>query len=648
MEHISHEPQTARGIPMACLSFNRAALACGVLLSILSPLSAQEESQNSKRPNILWIVSEDNSVYLGCYGHPDAKTPRLDQLASEGILYENAFANVPVCAPNRSTLITGMYASSIGTEHMRSRNFVPPQEIPFYSKYLKDARYYCTNNSKTDYNLDPYQQAAWNEMTRGDHHNRKPGQPFFAIYNIQTSHESSLHKPLDQSLLKAQVTIPPYHPDTPEIRANWAMYHQIITRMDSQVGEILDQLEKDGLADDTIVFYYSDHGGILTRSKRFLYDSGVHIPLIVRFGKNFAHLAPQKPGSRTDRLVSFVDLPPTLLSLAGIGVPKPMQGKAFLGEQDSEPRDYVYHLRGRMDERYDFSRGVRDKQFKYIRNYNPHRIYGQHLQYLWKMATTISWEAAYKAGKCEGPQKFFWEPKPPEELYDTKADPWEVKNLANDPKYADVLDRMRKANREHLLSIRDSGFFPEGEMVRQAEGSSIYELVRDEKKYPLERIMDIAELATVGDAKNLPQLTELLQDDHSVIRYWAATGLVILGKEALEKEFNTSRDVRPQPPARRNLLLKLRKRLSDESPDVQVAAAEALANLGETEKAVEHLAGLLDHDNQWVALRAANVLELIGEPARAALPALERAAKQTKHDYVQRAAEHTVELLKGN
>lgn len=602
------------------------ALALALSLSCGSLAIAQDQG---KKPNILWIVSEDNSVFLGCYGYPDARTPRLDKLASEGILYENAFANVPVCAPNRCTLITGVYANSLGTEHMRSRNFVPPQRIPFYSQYLKDAGYYCSNNSKTDYNLDPYQKEAWHQMTNGDHHKRQKGQPFFAVYNIGTSHESSLHRPLDQRLLNADVTIPPYHPDTPEIRANWAMYHQVITRMDSQVGEILDRLEKDGLADDTIVFYYSDHGGILTRSKRFLYDTGVHVPLIVRFGKNFAHLAPEKPGTKTDRLVSTVDLPPTLLSLAGIKVPEHMQGKAFLGEQTAGPRDYVYHLRGRMDERYDFSRAVRDKQFKYIRNYNPHRIYGQHLQYLWKMATTNSWQAAYKAGKCVGPQKFFWEPKPVEELYDTKADPWEVKNLTSDPKYAEVLNRMRNANRDHILAIRDSGFMPEGEMVREAEGTSIYELVRDDNRYPLKQVLEIAEMATLGDAKNLPRLTELLKADHPVIRYWAATGLVILGENA--------------SPAKADL----QKLLSDESPDVQIAAAEALANLGESEKAVDHLAGLLAHDNQWVALRAANVLEVIGEPARNALPALEQAAKQNRHDYVKRAAEHTVEVLKG-
>ncbi len=619
---------------MACKSLVRLALTLSLLFAILSPLSAQDQP---KRPNILWIVSEDNSTYLGCYGCADAHTPRLDQLAAEGILYENAFANVPVCAPNRCTLITGMYASSLGCQHMRSKNFVPPKSVPFYSQYLKDAGYFCTNHSKTDYNLSPYQNSAWNEMTKGDYHDRKPGQPFFAVYNLGVSHESSLHnKEPVKKLLNAKVEIPPYHPDLPEIRADWAMYHQILTKMDAEVGQILDRLEKDGLADDTIVFYYADHGGILTRSKRFLYDTGVRVPMIIRFGKNFADLAPQKAGTRTDRLVSFVDFAPSLLSLAGIPVPKHFQGEAFLGKQTAKPREYVYVLRGRMDERYDFSRGVRDKNFKYIRNYNPHRIYGQHLNYLWKMATTNAWEAAYKAGKCEGPQRFFWEPKPPEELYDTQADPWEVKNLAGDAKYAKDLDRMRKANRAHLLAIRDSGFIPEGEMVKEAAGSSIYALVRDEKRYPLKRILPLVELAT-GNTEQLDMfqliLPELLMDESPIVRYWAATGAVILGKKAVKDP-----QVKPL----------LEKRLKDESADVQIAAAEALANLGETQLAVKHLAGLLADDNQWVALCAANVLEVIGESARAALPALEKAAKQNKHDYVKRAAEHTVEVLKGS
>ena len=582
----------------------------------------------AKQPNIVWIVSEDNSPYLSCYGYPDAKTPNLDKLASEGILYENAFVVAPVCAPNRNCIITGMYPSSNGCQHMRSKNFVPQEKIQFFTKHLKDAGYFCTNNSKTDYNLSPYQDKAWDMMSRGDHRKRKDGQPFFAVYNIGTSHESSLHKPLDKSLFKADVTIPPYHPDTPEIRANWAMYHQIISRMDQQVGDRVKQLEDEGVLDDTIIFYYSDHGGILTRSKRFLYDTGVHVPMIVRFGKNFQHLDPRKPGSRTDELVSFVDLAPTVLSLAGVNAPDYMQGRAFLGKRKGEARDYVFCLRGRMDERYDFSRAVRDKRFKYIRNYNPHRIYGQHLQYLWKMPATNSWEAMYKAGKCNEAQSAFWEEKPAEEFYDTEKDPWEVNNLADDPKYQEVLEKMRKENREQLLRIRDSGFLPEGMMVEMGnEAGSIHALVRDEKKYPLEKLMTAAELASNPSADDLPKLEKMLEAKHPAERYWGAVGCIILDNEA-----SSAKDS----------LVEMAKR--DDDPNVRIAAAEAAAAHGELELCLDVCVELLSHENEWVALHAANVLQHLGDKAKPVLDDIQKAAKTSKN-YVNRSTSTTASQL---
>lgn len=595
-------------------------------LALLLAATSFAQAAAPKQPNILWIVSEDNSTFLGCYDYPDANTPNLDRLASQGILYRNAFANAPVCAPARCTIITGVYPPSMGTQHMRSKNLVPADRIKFFTHYLREAGYYCSNNSKTDYNLSPYQNDAWNQMTGGDHTKRKAGQPFFAVYNIGTSHESSLHKPLDKSLMDADVVVPPYQPRTPEITANWAMYHQIVTRMDSQVGQILEKLEKEGVADDTIVFYYGDHGGILPRSKRFLYDTGTHVPMIVRFGKNVAHLAGEKPGTKTDRLVSFVDLAPTVLSLAGLDLPDYLQGEAFLGPKAAKPRDYVYLFRGRMDERYDFSRAVRDQQFKYIRNYNPHRIYAQHLDYLWKMPATRSWQAAYLAGKCEGPQRYFWETKPEEELYNTSKDYWEVKNLANDPQYADTLERMRKANREHLLSIHDSGFIPEGEMHRLAGQEPIYDLVRDPSRYPLMQVIAAADLATAGKPENREALEKLLQSDNSVLRYWGATGLLILGEEGSSAK-----------PA-------LEKVLDDASPDVRITAAEALVNLGDQERGLAVLTDALTNNSEWVALHAANSLEEVGDAAQAVKQELRDAAKNKK-GYVERAASYTVEKL---
>ena len=597
------------------------------LVGILVVPHLLHAQQTKKRPNILWIVSEDNAPFLSCYGYPDANTPNLDRLATQGILYQNAFASAPVCAPARSSIITGMYPPCIGTQNMRSKNPVDPKQFPFFVKYLKDAGYYCSNNSKTDYNLSPYQRSAWNMMRRGQYNRRKRGQPFFAIYNVGISHESSLHKPLNENLFKAKVTIPPYHPDTPEIRANWAMYHRIITRMDKRVGELLNRLKRDGLQDDTIVFYYADHGGILPRSKRFLFDTGVHVPMIVRFGKNFAHLAKQKPNTKTDRLVSFVDLAPTVLSLAGIQVPSHMQGQAFLGRQATPPRSYVYFFRDRMDERYDMMRAVRDKRFKYIRNYNPHRIYGQHLNYLWRMPATRSWEAAYKAGKCKGPQRFFWEPKPAEELYDTKNDPWEVNNLANNPKYRNQLDRLRGANAMHMLAIRDSGFLPEGEMISRASNDPIYTMANDPKRYQVNRTIIAAEFAT-RKSTGIDDLMAMVKDSDSAIRYWGVVGLTIQGKKAASAKA---------------ILAQLAK--SDTSGDVQVAACEALVKLGQTKLGVNQLRKLLKHQNFYVKLRAINVLEVVVKHARPALGDLETVVRQNKGGYLKRSAEHVVQLL---
>jgi len=584
------------------------------------------------RPNILWIVSEDNGPFLGCYGDEFADTPNLDRLARDGILYENAVANAPVCAPARSTIITGVYATAMGTHHMRSSNRIPTGTIKLFPAYLREAGYFTSNRSKTDYNLSPVEKDAWNQITGGHWRNREPGQPFFSVFNIGTSHESSLHgSKVHEEYLKEDFTLPPYHPDTPEIRSNWVEYYRIVSRMDAQVGEILADLEKDGLADDTIVFYYADHAGILTRSKRFLFDTGVHVPMIVRFPKKWQHLAPAEPGSRLDRNVAFVDLAPTVLSLAGIDAPDYMQGVAFLGPKAGEPRAYNYVFRGRMDERYDMMRAVRDGQYKYINNYMPHRIYGQHLNYLWRMPATQSWERAFKAGKTNEVQSRFFGPKAAEELYDHTKDPWEVNNLAGDPAYADVLKRMREANREHLLTIRDAGFLPESEMVDRAarNNTTVCEMARDERLYPLTRLIEAADTASSRDPGALPKLIEYMGDADPGIRYWGAVGCAVLEKQAA-----AAADT-------------LRKLLEDPTPSVRITAAEALYRMGHTDEARPVIVGALEDPNSWAALRAVNILQSLGpEALKAALPELAKAAK--RGGYVQRAAGWAVESVGGS
>ncbi len=599
-------------------------LAGTISISAATRKFTEQVSSPADKPNILWITSEDNSPLLGCYGDTFATTPNLDKLAAESIVYDNAFANISVCAPARFTILTGMYACSMGTHNMSSRYPIPDFVKP-YPHYLREAGYYCTNPGKTDYNYETDDKSHWDE---GSYHDRRQGQPFFHIVNITKSHESSIHEQRPTRHDPQKVTLPPYHPDTPQIRQNWAQYYDSVEDMDKEVGKILHELEKDGLAENTIVFYFADHGGVLCRSKRFLYDSGTHVPMMIRFPKKYRHLAPGEPGSRNDRLVSFVDLAPTLLSLAGINIPEHMQGEAFLGDGQKGPRSYVYLFRDRMDERYDMMRAVRDKKYKYIRNYFPHRIYGQHLEYLWKAAATRSWEEEYLAGRCNKVQSIFWGKKSPEELYDITSDPWEVNNLAEDPQYRDVLERMREENLKWTREIGDAGFLPEGEMIDRCAGTTAYELMDHKSSRERNLIFETAEMASLGDVGNLPELIERLGNEESVVRFWAATGCAILGTKA-----------KPAVPVLLNML-------NDESADVSIAAAEALCSLEETANAIPVLSKHLRNENLKIALHAANVLDALGEKTSPALTDLENVFLETEDDYLKRSTSRTISVLK--
>ena len=613
------------GVEITRRRFIKASCLSGMAMALSRQLPG--ETPKPAKPNFLWITSEDNGPFLGCYGDSFATTPHLDKLASEGALYENAFANAPVCAPARFTIITGTYAPAMGTQHMRSTNAIPAR-IRFLPQYLREAGYYCANNPKEDYNtLKP--AGAWNESSgRAHYRKRATGQPFFSVFNLAVSHESSIHK--SSGTLKhdpARVVLPPYHPDTPEIRHDWAQYYDKVQEMDAQAGKLLRELEEAGLAEDTIVFYFADNGGVLPRSKRFLYDSGTRIPLIIRFPKRFQHLAPGKPGAKLNRLVSFVDLAPTLLNLAGIEIPAHMQGQAFLGPRQQPPRQYVYLFRDRMDERYDLMRAVRNKRFEYIRNYMPHRIYGQHLEYLWRAPAARSWERAYREGKCNEAQSAFWKTKPAEELYDIKADPHEVRNLAHDPEYRDVLSRMRRANAKWIREIHDTGFIPEAEMLERIGKGNAFDVVQD-KEYPLERIIETAEAASENDPGRLPLLLERLRDKESIVRYWAATGCAALGEKA-----GSAAD-------------QIGRVLSDPCASVRVAAAEAMCRMGRPDQGIPVLIAALKSTNPRLVLHALNVLESLGQQARPALAATAALTSEGTDPHAARAAEHLAAALK--
>jgi uncharacterized sulfatase len=437
-------------------------------LSLVALLLSASLAAAESRPNILWISLEDISPDLGCYGDAQAITPNMDSLAKAGTKFTRAFTHAGVCAPSRSGIITGMYPTTIGTHYMRCKG-VPPAYVKCFPEYLRAAGYYCTNDNKTDYNFD-VPQTAWDDTRPGAHWRNRPekGQPFFSVINLTTTHESQIRLPAKQQQARrnqlaenerhdpAKMVLPPYYPDTPVVRRDLANYYDNLTFADKRVGEILQQLEADGLAENTIVFCWGDHGRGLPRGKRWVYDSGIRVPLIVRWPGKL------EPGSVRDDLVCFLDLAPTVLSLAGIERPKHFQGQVFLGGERAPERDYIYAARDRMDERLDIIRAVRDKRFKYIRNYRPDLPYAQPIAYMDEMPTMQEWRRLAAAKELKFPQTIFFEPtKPVEELYDTDADPHEVNNLAGKAEFEKELVRLRAAHEKWRTDTADLGLVPE-------------------------------------------------------------------------------------------------------------------------------------------------------------------------------------------
>ena len=558
-----------------------------------------------EQPNILWITSEDNGPHLGCYGDSFAVTPNLDRLAKRSLRYTKASSTAPVCAPARTTIISGIYPPATGAEHMRSMTRLPV-DFKMYPVYLRELGYYCTNNSKEDYNLEKVGNV-WDESGRKAHWKNRPnGKPFFAIFNHTISHESQIRNkinPADRIHDPAKVSLPTYHPDTPEVRKDWAQYHDRITMMDKLVGKNLRELKEAGLADDTIVFYYGDHGSGMPRSKRWPYFSGLNVPLIIHVPEKFKHLAPPeyKTGGTSDRLVGFIDLAPTLLSIAGSKAPAHMQGHAFMGQQTAPAQKFSFGFRGRMDERYDMVRTVFDGRHVYIRNYMPHKPYGQYLDYMFQTPTTRVWHDLYHAGKLNAAQSIFWQTKPSEELYDLEADPDEVNNLATSKDHSDVMKRMRRAHRSWAAKVRDVGFLPEAEIHSRAGNDSPYEMGHDDSRYDFNAIFQAANIATRKGKKATEQLPGLIKNDDSAVRYWAAMGYLIRGKNGVRK-------------GRESLVAAL----EDKSPSVRIIAAEALGRYGrniEAKRATKVLMQYADPAKNGICLSmyALNALDVIGE-----------------------------------
>jgi len=479
----------------------RATHVAATILSTLSLVICASIAKAIDRPNILLLLAEDMSPRVGAFGDPVAVTPHLDALAAEGVRYDNVFTTAGVCAPSRAALITGIHQNSLGAGHMRSHGFdqaeykaVPPPSVKAFPELLRATGYYTYVSSKLDYQFSgtrvgqgPF--TIWDEEAFSPSsvswRNRPAGSPFFGMYAYMETHESGLfprwswpqsivhlvmgafqtflHWDGEDVVEPGDVTVPPYYPDTADVRKDIAQHYNNIYTMDLRVGELLADLERDGLADETIVIWSTDHGDGLPRAKREIFDSGIRVPMIIRWPDKYRP-AHAEPGQLDHRLISFVDLAPQILALAGVPIPDMMDGHPFV---DGPPREYIFAARDRMDEWPDRQRAVRNAHYKYVRNYAPGTIAAKRLAFRENLAIMQSLWAEWEAGRMDANQKRWFESRPEEELYEVSADPHELVNLAKDPSHIEALLELRSALAEWQARVVDLATEPETAMAER-------------------------------------------------------------------------------------------------------------------------------------------------------------------------------------
>ena len=531
-----------------------------ILLLVVSPLW-------SKRPNVVFLVSEDNSIhYLKHYGAKFGAMPNIEKMAKAGLTFDHAFSNAPVCSVARSTLATGILAPRGGFQYHRKSALA--KGVKPWTALLRKAGYYCANNSKTDYNFYTAKGEAWNESSRKASWRKRPDKnaPFFYMQSFGACHESSLHFPA--KLMQSErtktpvdtVKLHPYHPDTPTFRYTLARYFDRMTMVDGQMGAVLQKLKEDGLLEDTFVFYFGDHGGVLPRGKGYAYESGLHVPLVVRIPENFKQLADHERGTRTDGFVSFIDFGPTVLNLAGLSVPEEMDGSAFLGKgttaKELASRDEAFGYADRFDEKYDLVRTLRKGKWKYVRNYQGFYPDGLQNNYRYRMLAFAEWRELYKAGKLNAYQRQFFEPRPAEQLFDLSQDPHEVNDLSQNPAHREVLLDMRRRMTAKVKGIHDLSFYPESHMVAHA----LEDGIGFGKKHGREigELVDIADLALIPFPKAEKELSMAMKSENPWKRYWACISATLHGKQA------------------KSLAPNAKKLLDDKNLMVRVRAAEFL------------------------------------------------------------------------
>ncbi len=604
----------------------------------------------SDRPNILWLSAEDISPHFGCYGDKYAITPHVDALAEEGTVFTHAYTTAGVCAPSRSAIILGMYQNSVGTHHMRCDADLADGIRPF-PLYLREAGYYCTNNAKTDYQFSsPSPKEIWNENSRKAHwKNRGDDQPFFAVFNFVECHESyialdpryqqaieKLPAELHRDPFKRFTNLPPYYPDTQIVHNDWRRNYEMISGLDVWVGEHIRQLEEAGLADNTIVMFWSDHGVGLPRAKRWLYESGTNVPLVVHVPERFRGLVNWEVAAKDGRIVSGVDFGPTVLELAGLPVPEIMQGQSFT----RGGREFAFGARDRMDERYDIIRMVRGAEYRYIRNFEPLKPYYQFMNTPEQGATMQEIRRLELEGGMTAEQALFSaDRKPVEELYHVSSDPHEVNNLASNPEHAETLARMRAELAAWQNEVGDIGLIPESEIKREeVRGTKRYDILRSREGGGAgfaSRLTKIAAAASLGVGSR-DSLLDGLADAEPAVRFWGATGLGNLHEDKAFSGFTTDESTA------------LLGALADKAPAVRIAAARALAPVPKyRELALERLAEDLKAQNEWARLEAAIVLDELDEIVRPKVADLQDALIDQPNKYIVRVANRALNELLG-
>jgi arylsulfatase A-like enzyme len=562
------------------------------------------------KPNILWITIEDTSPqFIGCYGNRNARTPVMDSLAKKGIRFTNAFSTGTVCAPSRSTIITGVRSYKIGTGNHRS-NYPIPGIIHGFPYYLRQAGYYTTNNSKTDYNVadaDKMIAEVWNESsTKAGWWNRKPGQPFFAVFNYMDSHQSRTmtlpfseyeKKVLDflpktEQISENEFDMPPFYRDSREMRKQLARVYNALKLTDNKIGELLKRLEQDHLKDSTIIILFADHGEGIPRGKTNGINLGYHVPFIICFPPTYQNLSPWRTkGIITSEMIDFEDLAPTMINLAGGKIPEYLNGRIFMGPNPSKPLDHLFLSSDRSDNGIDMVRSITDGKFLYSRNFMPFMPQARYIRYMEIGDIKQQMRKDLMDGKLNSLQKSLFEERPAEFLFDIENDSWETNNLANNPKYKSVVKQMRNQLAKDILRSRDILFLPEYEIDLISKTTTPYVYRLSNENYPIQEIFQAASLSGMRGEKTALQQTELLKSKNKIVRYWASIGL------------------RSQSPS----IIKLFKQnilnsMKDDYPPVAITASTIAYQEFNNQTAKENLKLYINSNNMHLALMTINYL----------------------------------------